>query len=77
MTSPPQDINVKCPKCGLIYQDWYRPSINLSLDNFDEAYMDAATSSTCPTCKFKVSHEVLIVSEDGVFELNEGEPNGA
>ena len=34
MTSPPREITVTCPDCGHIYEDWYRPSINLSLDSF-------------------------------------------
>ena len=34
MTSPVVEIEVTCPDCGHSYQDWYRPSINLSLDSF-------------------------------------------
>ena len=39
MTSPPREITVTCPDCGHIYEDWYRPSINLSLDDFDDDYL--------------------------------------
>jgi len=36
MTSPPEEISVKCPGCGKLYQDWRRPSINRTLgEKFD------------------------------------------
>jgi hypothetical protein len=46
-----------------------RGSINLELDDFDEEYIDQATSSTCPECNFEVYHQSLIVREDGVWEM--------
>jgi DNA-directed RNA polymerase subunit RPC12/RpoP len=69
MKSPPREITVICPKCWAEYRDWIRPSINLALDDFDEEYLDQATSATCPKCMHKVSIDVLIVREDGVWEL--------
>jgi DNA-directed RNA polymerase subunit RPC12/RpoP len=69
MTSPPREIEVDCPDCGRRYKDWYRPSINLGLDSFDADYLKMATTSTCPYCGHKVSHEVLIVRDDGVWEV--------
>ena len=53
MTSPPREITVTCPDCGHIYEDWYRPSINLSLDDFDDDYLERATTTTCPECGVK------------------------
>ena len=50
MTSPPEEITVECPKCGHIYQDWFRGSVNLDLDDFDEEYLDQCSSATCPEC---------------------------
>jgi len=32
MTSPVGQIAVECHKCGVRYEDWYRPSINADLD---------------------------------------------
>jgi len=61
MTSPIEAITVSCPKCNLIYEDWWRPSVNLMLDQFDEAYLDACSSATCPRCKTKVSLPALRV----------------
>lgn len=76
MTMPPEEIEVICPKCGRQYKDWWRPSINLSLgERFDEEYLDAATSSTCPHCHFKVRHDVLIVGEDGVWQVGSHRPD--
>ncbi len=70
MTSPPEEISVKCPGCGKLYQDWRRPSINRSLgEKFDDKYLDEATSSTCPDCGLKVHHDALIVGEDGAWEI--------
>ena len=70
MTSPPEEISVKCPGCGKVYEDWWRASINLSLgEDFDDTYLDEATSSTCPDCGHKVLHGALIVREDGVREI--------
>ena len=66
MTSPPEDITIKCPKCGHVYKDWWRPSINLGLDDFDEAYLIEATTSTCPKCGFRIEHSALMVGKDRV-----------
>ena len=77
MTSPPEKILLLCPSCGKPYEDWYRPSINLMLDDFDDEYLEEAATSTCPFCKHKVRHEVLVVREDGVWEIQEGKEGGA
>ena len=53
MTSPPESIRVECPDCGHLYSDWYRPSINLSLDDFDDDYLEEASTTTCPECGVK------------------------
>jgi hypothetical protein len=49
MSSPPELILVWCP-CGALYRDSWRPSINLSLDDFDDDYIERVSSSTCPNC---------------------------
>ena len=67
MSSPPQDIFVECPECGVTYHDWFRPSMNLELDDFDENYIGEASSATCPHCSCRVSLDVLIVEPDGVW----------
>jgi hypothetical protein len=61
MTSPVETITVCCPHCHLFYEDWWRPSINHSLDNFSEQYLDEASSATCPRCHTKVSLPALHV----------------
>jgi DNA-directed RNA polymerase subunit RPC12/RpoP len=73
MTSPVEEIEVRCPKCGQVYSDWYRPSINLTLDDFDDEYVEAASTSTCPKCGHKVRHSVLTVGADGVWTFSEGD----
>ncbi len=61
MTSPPEQIIVNCPKCGTRYEDWYRPSINLALDDFSEEYLAEASSATCPSCDHRVDLDSLVV----------------
>jgi hypothetical protein len=62
MTSPPRPVTVTCPECGFAYEDWYRPSVNLRMDDFGAEYMRRATTATCPECRFVVPLPVLIVS---------------
>jgi hypothetical protein len=66
MTSPPREVTVDCPKCGLRYQDWCRASINLDLESFDDEYLDRASSAVCPGCTHKVYFGTLVV-RNGVF----------
>jgi len=74
MTSPPEQIEVLCPKCGIRYKDWCRRSLNLSLDDFDDDYIREASTSTCPECGVVVEHDVLVVERDGTWVLPESEP---
>lgn len=60
MTSPPKQITVECPKCDHEYRDWCRPSINLDLDDFDQAEIDEATTTRCPRCGTTVELDSLI-----------------
>jgi endogenous inhibitor of DNA gyrase (YacG/DUF329 family) len=65
MTSPPEEIEVTCPGCGHVYRDWRRASFNLSLpDEFDDEYMDQATSAICPRCGLKVYFETLVTGKE-------------
>ena len=73
MTSPVEEVTVSCPECGLRYQDWWRPSVNLDLDDFDQEYLDKCSSAVCPNCGHKVHFENLVV-EDGVFHLRSEDP---
>ena len=66
MTSPPQQIHVRCPRCGREYDDWYRPSVNLDLDDFDEEYLRQASTATCPDCGHTVEIGTLVV-DGGVW----------
>jgi len=68
MTTPPRQVEVRCPECGHRYQDWYSPSINLAIEEWTEADIEEATTATCPRCGFKVRFNSLVVSWDGVFE---------
>ena len=65
MTSPPREITVTCPDCGHVYEDWYRPSINMSLDDFDDDYLEEATTTTCPECGVKYDLGTLLARRGG------------
>ena len=74
MTSPIEQIEIRCPKCGTDYKDWYRASINLMLDDFDEDYLRESSTATCPSCSLTVELGGLVVREDGVFEFRSTGP---
>ena len=67
MTSPVEKISILCPNCGTEYEDWWRPSVNLALDDFDEEYFEACSSAVCPDCGFRVDIDMLIVDRGGDF----------
>lgn len=68
MTSPPEQVTVRCPNCSHVYRDWRRASINLDLDPVttaeDEDYVRQATTAMCPECKHVVEFASLIVRDD-------------
>jgi hypothetical protein len=47
-------IAVWCP-CGAVYSDSWRASVNLSLDDFDQEYVDRMSSTRCPECRINAS----------------------
>jgi hypothetical protein len=53
MTSPPEPITVICSACDFKFDSWFRPSINLNLDHFDDEELDAMNSAICPKCGHK------------------------
>ena len=61
MTSPPQAITVKCPGCGNVFEDWYRASVYMMMDDFDDEYLDECSSAICPQCGYKVEFAMLVV----------------
>jgi ribosomal protein L7/L12 len=69
MTMPPEEISVECPECGLWYDSWYRPSMNLVLDNFDDEHIERMSTATCPSCGCKARLGVLVVTPPSTFEF--------
>ena len=67
MTSPVEEIRVQCPRCGTVFDDWTRGSLNLDLDDVDDDYVRACATATCPSCGEVVALSTLIV-RDGVWE---------
>lgn len=68
MTMPLEMIQVRCPRCGTEWEDWFRPSINLGLgEKFSKRYLREATSAVCPNCHKFINLGSLIVDEEGVF----------
>jgi endogenous inhibitor of DNA gyrase (YacG/DUF329 family) len=66
MTSPSERIIVRCPACGSTYEDWHRASINIDLDPGldDPAYLEQASTATCPDCGHGVELGGLVVRGD-------------
>lgn len=69
MTMPIENITVQCPNCDRQYKDWYRGSINLDLDDFDEEYLYQCSSAVCPHCQHKVYFHNLIF-KDGALTIS-------
>jgi len=49
---------VECPKCGHVYEDLFRGSVNLDLDPFGEEHLDQCSSATCPECQHKLNFDI-------------------
>ena len=47
-----ESISVECPKCGVHFQDYWRPCANLEADPElgDPGYLDCHADATCPHC---------------------------
>lgn len=72
MTMPPEEIQVCCPRCQTVYQDWWRPSVNLNLEDFDAEYLEQCSTATCSNCGSKVTLGTLVV-KDHVFQYQDRE----
>lgn len=68
MTSPVEEIQVECPRCRTVFKDWWRPSVNLDLDDFDDDYLRQATTAKCPSCGHVVAFDSLVV-KGGVWRF--------
>jgi len=65
MTSPIEEIEVRCPQCSTIFTDTIRGSINLSLgEEWTDEEIDEATSVTCPNCEYKQYGDAIVVSNN-------------
>jgi hypothetical protein len=65
VTSPPEQITVRCHGCNTVYKDWRRASINLSLgEDFPDEYIEECGTATCPACGLRVNLGGLIVRSE-------------
>lgn len=70
VTSPVEQIQIECPGCGRVYDDWFRRSVNLGIEGWDEddpsvqAYLRECSTATCPNCGLVVELDTLVVSGD-------------
>lgn len=62
-TSPEQEVRVRCPKCDIHFTDWWRPAINLDLDDFEEEYLERATTADCPRCHARIQLDAVVVKD--------------
>lgn len=65
MTSPPEQVEVICPRCETEFKDWVRGSINLSLepDWTDEEILEATTVK-CPSCGWRGGADAVVIQWD-------------
>jgi hypothetical protein len=59
MSNPCELIIVWCP-CGTLYRDSRRPSMNFSMDDFDDDYIERMSSTTCPNCGLSTQMGTLL-----------------
>jgi hypothetical protein len=70
MSSPCELIIVWCP-CGALYRDSWRPSMNLSLEDFSDDYVERMSSTTCPNCGLSTRMGTLLSRfENGHLRLD-------
>ncbi len=75
MTSPVQAIRVECPRCGVTFDDWWRPSINLGLgEQFSEDYLLQASTATCPECGHVAELDALVIDGGDVWRFGPAAP---
>lgn len=66
MTKPPTRIELDCPRCGELFEAYYRPSIDLGLgEPWTEEKIREATAAACPRCAFVVELDALVVDGRG------------
>lgn len=65
MSSPVERIKVRCPGCGMVYDDWDRASVTPEMAA-DADYMRRVTTATCPACGHVATIRELVVDRDGV-----------
>jgi hypothetical protein len=64
VTSPPQIVRVRCVRCGHEFEDWIRPSINLTLDPEldDPEYLRDAGSVRCDKCGHREPYSDVLLA---------------
>lgn len=50
MTTPAYEVEVQCERCGHVYTDWRRDSVNTMLGSWTDEEVDEQLSTTCPVC---------------------------
>ena len=68
MTSPIEIVRVSC-RCGITYEAPYRASFNLTLDDFDDAYIERMSTGRCPRCSHVVNLGALVVERESRFNF--------
>jgi len=61
MTTPPEEVIIRCTTCGHRSSKFIRRSINISLgDKFTRDEIDDATIFECPMCQSKMPTDTII-----------------
>jgi hypothetical protein len=68
VSGPVERIEVTCPRCATVYEDWRRGSVNLDIEGWDpddpevQAYLRECETATCPVYGHVVELGTLVVS---------------
>jgi len=68
MTTPPEQVTVQCPSCGVQFQAWHRATMEQDLAGFDSGYVEDVSSPTCPACGTTTPIDTLRI-DDGIFHF--------
>jgi hypothetical protein len=72
MDTPPEEMRIRCPRCGAQYDAWREEEMNLDLDTFDDESLESASSASCPMCGLTVSFDELVAVGNGAWTTPEG-----
>ena len=69
MTMAPRRVRVRCPRCKTWYEDWYCPTINLTLEKLTKEQVEEMATVCCPNCGRRIWLASIIVEAPGQWSM--------